>query len=292
MSRPGSRLRNLLVGRSEPLLVPGVANALTLRLVEEAGFEASYVSGAGVTNTYLGAPDLGLLSLPELAHHVTAMADFARVPLIVDADTGFGNAINAQRTVRVLERAGAAAIQLEDQVMPKKCGHFAGKQVISTGEMVGKIKAALDGRIDDDTVIIARTDARSVEGIDAACARATQYHEAGADVLFVEAPRSLEEMAHITRNVPGLHVANMVEGGLTPLCSQQELGSLGFAITLYANSAMRGAVVGMRAVLQHLHKHGDTRDAVDLMISWTDRQNLVDKRTFDELDATYGAFDD
>ncbi|WP_255951127.1 isocitrate lyase/PEP mutase family protein [Streptomyces odontomachi] len=285
--RATTRLRHLLDRAARPLVLPGAPNALTARVAEDAGFEAVYVSGAGVTNTLLGMPDLGLLSLPELAGQVAAMADAVEVPLVVDADTGFGNALGVQRTVRTLERAGAAAIQIEDQVSPKKCGHFAGKDIIGTAEMVGKIHAAVDARRDDDLVIIARTDAAAVDGIAAACARAAAYAEAGADVLFVEAPTSREEMLQITRDVPGRHVANMVEGGLTPLLPRKELADLGFSIALYANAAMRGAVLGMRTVLDHLREHGDTRDAADLMISWPERQNLVRKPRFDELEARY-----
>ena len=291
MIRPTRQLRDLLAADDGPLLLPGAANALTARVVEEGGFEACYVSGAGVTNTYLGMPDLGLLSVSELADHVAAMADAVRIPLVVDADTGFGNAINVRRTVRQLERAGAAALQIEDQVSPKKCGHFSGKEVIDTAEMVGKIRAACDARIDDDLVVIARTDARAIEGIEAACERAARYAEAGADVLFVEAPRSIEEMRLVTTRVPGLHIANMVEGGLTPLLTRAELAELGFAVGLYANSAMRGAVAGMRAVLQHLAKHGDTLDAEDLMISWVERQELVGKPEFDRLEQRYAGRD-
>jgi 2,3-dimethylmalate lyase len=290
---PTEQLRGLLRDRDNlPLIVPGAVNALSARVVEEAGFAACYVSGAGVTNSYLGVPDHGLLSVTELTDHVAAMADAVAMPLIVDADTGFGNAINVSRTVRQLERAGAAAIQLEDQLAPKKCGHFSGKEVISTAEMVGKIRAACDARTDDSLMVVARTDARAGEGIDAACDRAAAYAEAGADVLFVEAPRTLEEMRQVTTTVPGLHIANMVEGGLTPLLTRDQLGELGFAIGLYANAAMRGAVLGMRAVMEHLAKHGDTLNANDLMISWTDRQNLVRKPAYDELERRYARFTD
>jgi 2-methylisocitrate lyase-like PEP mutase family enzyme len=290
---PTEQLRGLLRDRDNlPLIVPGAVNALSARVVEEAGFAACYVSGAGVTNSYLGVPDHGLLSVTELTDHVAAMADAVAMPLIVDADTGFGNAINVSRTVRQLERAGAAAIQLEDQLAPKKCGHFSGKEVISTAEMVGKIRAACDARTDDSLMVVARTDARAGEGIDAACDRAAAYAEAGADVLFVEAPRTLEEMRQVTTTVPGLHIANMVEGGLTPLLTRDQLGELGFAIGLYANAAMRGAVLGMRAVMEHLAKHGDTLNANELMISWTDRQNLVRKPAYDELERRYARFTD
>jgi 2-methylisocitrate lyase-like PEP mutase family enzyme len=271
------------------MILPGAPNALTARVIEQAGFEAVYVSGAGVTNTYLGMPDLGLMSITELANHVAAMADSVSIPLVVDADTGFGNALNVQRTVRQLERAGASAIQLEDQVSPKKCGHFEGKDVVSRDEMVGKVKAAVDARVDPDMLIIARTDALATEGLNAAIDRAGAYSQAGADILFVEAPRTAEQMAQVVRAVPGIHMANMVEGGLTPLTSREELGELGFAIALYANAAMRGAVTGMRHVMDHLMTHGDTKGAGDLMITWADRQELVRKPEFDELDRRYAA---
>lgn len=285
--RATRRLRDLLAGGQRPVVLPGAVNALAARVVEETGFDACYVSGAGVTNNYLGMPDLGLLSISELADHVAAMADAVGIPLVVDADTGFGNAINVRRTVRQLERAGAAAIQIEDQVSPKKCGHFAGKEVVPVDEMVGKVRAACDARHDDDLVVIARTDAAAVNGIAEACERAAAYREAGADVLFVEAPRSVEDMRRITEQVPGPHVANMVEGGLTPLLTRAELADLGYAVALYANSAMRGAVAGMQAVLEHLAKHGDTLAASELMISWADRQALVRKPDFDRLEKRY-----
>lgn len=284
-----TRLRELLHAESGPLLLPGAPNALTARVVEQGGFEAVYVSGAGLTNTFLAMPDLGLLTLSELVTHVGAIADAVSVPLVVDADTGFGNALNVQRTVRLLERAGAAAIQLEDQVSPKKCGHFAGKEVISLQEMAGKVKAAVDARDDDDLVIVARTDALATEGLEGALERIAAYDEAGADVLFVEAPRNREQMRTIIEQVPGIHVANMVEGGLTPLMTRAELAEVGFGIALYANTAMRGAVAGMRQVLEHLAAEGDTREASDLIISWSDRQELVRKPAFDLLEKLYAA---
>lgn len=289
MTTPARTLRALLGAQDRPLLLPGAANALTARVVEDAGFDAVYVTGAGVTNTYLGMPDHGLLSLDELSAHVEAICDVVGIPVVVDADTGFGNALNVQRTIRRLERAGAAGVQIEDQVSPKKCGHFSGKEVVSAEEMTGKIQAAVDARHDDDLLIVARTDARATEGLHAACERAAAYLDAGADLIFVEAPENVEEMREITRRVPGLHVANMVEGGRTPILSRQELHELGFAVALYANATMRGAVVGMREVLNHLGKHGDTREATDLMISWEDRQALVRKPEFDRLEQRYAA---
>lgn len=284
-----ARLRHRIEREGPPLLLAGAANALTARVAQEVGFEAIYLSGAGISNTYLAAADIGLITSTELAAHVAAVREAVDVPIVVDADTGFGNAINVQRTVRALERAGADAVQLEDQVSPKKCGHFSGKEVISASEMVGKVQAAADARLDDDLLIIARTDARAVNGMQAAVDRAHAYLEAGADVIFVEAPNTIEELAEIPRRIRAPHVANMVEGGLTPIVPLEELGRMGFSIALYANTALRGAVAGMRAALRHLHEHGDTRDVNDLIISWEDRQALVRKPQFDALEEKYAA---
>ncbi|MEV0132757.1 isocitrate lyase/phosphoenolpyruvate mutase family protein [Dactylosporangium sp. NPDC050688] len=280
-------LRALLDPATGPLLLAGAPNALAARVVEEQGFQAVYVTGAGISNTFLAVPDVGLLTVSELTAHVEAIAESVSIPIVVDADTGFGNPINVRRTVRQLERAGASAIQIEDQITPKRCGHFEGKEVISADEMTAKIKAAVDARVNDDLVIIARTDARAVRGLSEACERAAQYREAGADVLFVEAPRSLEEMRYITSQVPGLHLANMVEGGLTPILSRDQLRDLNYAAVLYANSAMRASVQAMRAVLAHLNEYGDTKGVEDLMIGWNDRQALVGKDVYDELDRRY-----
>ena len=281
-----ARLRTRITpGR--PVLLPGAPNALTARLLEETGFEAAYLSGAGITNTYLGAPDVGLLSLPELAGHVAAIRDAVGLPLVVDADTGFGNAINAGRTVRVLERSGANAVQIEDQVAPKRCGHFAGKAVIEASEMVGKIHAATDARVDDDLLIIARTDARAVSGLDEACDRAARYLAEGADLAFVEAPRTAEELAAIPRRVPGAHLANMVEGALTPITPLGDLASYGFAVVLYANTAMRAAIAGMRGVLTELRERGDSLGLGDRIASWEERQSLVRKPAYDAMNERY-----
>jgi 2-methylisocitrate lyase-like PEP mutase family enzyme len=280
-------LRSRIARTGSPLLLPGAPNALTARILEDTGFEAVYLSGAGITNTFLGAPDLGLLTATELAGHVAAVRDAVSVPLVVDADTGFGNAINVGRTVRTLERAGANAVQIEDQVAPKRCGHFAGKAVIEAPEMVGKIHAATDARHDDDLLLIARTDARAVSGLDEACDRAARYLDAGADAVFVEAPRSAAELAEIPRRVPGRHVANMVEGALTPITPLAELGSYGFAMVLYANTAMRAAIAGMRAVAGDLLAAGDSLALGDRIASWADRQSLVRKDAFDALNEKY-----
>jgi 2,3-dimethylmalate lyase len=269
------------------LVVPGAANALTARVIEDAGFPAVYVTGAGIANTFLGSPDIGLVSLSELRDHVEAIADAVALPLIADADTGFGNPLNVARTVRTLERAGAAAIQLEDQVSPKKCGHFAGKAVIPLGEMVQKVRAAVDARADEATVIVARTDARAVEGLDRALERAAAYQQAGADVLFVEAPQSVDELRDIPRRVPGLHVANMVEGGRTPLLPAAQLP--GFSIVLFANIALQAAIRGMQGVLAELGRTGSLDGVGDRIAPWPERQRLVRKPEFNDLETRYSS---
>ena len=281
MSGQSSHLRSLLTS-GRMLTVPGAANALTARAIEDIGFEAVYVTGAGVANSFLGAPDIGLLSLSEMVAHVTAIREAMSLPLIVDADTGFGNAVNVWHTVRSLERAGANAVQLEDQTFPKRCGHFEGKSVIAAEEMVQKLHAALDARRDPDLVVIARTDALAVDGIDAACARAIAYREAGADIIFVEGPRTVEEIERVAGAVDAPKLLNMVEGGVTPQLPHARLQELGFAIVLYANLALLASIRAMRDVLQHLRAGGDpaTRPPVG---TWTERQELVRKPAFDEL---------
>jgi 2-methylisocitrate lyase-like PEP mutase family enzyme len=273
--------------RQAPLLLPGVPNALTARICEEAGFEAVYLSGAGLTNTLLGAPDIGLLTMTELVNHVAAIRDAVRLPIVVDADVGFGNAINVQRTVRALERAGASAIQLEDQVLPKRCGHFNGKAVISAEEMVGKLRAALDARIHPDLLIVARTDARAVHGLDEACDRAEQYLAAGADVAFVEAPLDRAEMEAITARVRGPLLVNVVEGGNSPALSLAEAADVGFDIVLYANTLMRAAITAIQRAAAALLQTGATTGLLGDIASWSERQRLVRKPEFDRLEERY-----
>ena len=279
-------LRQRLV-RGAGVLLPGAANALAARLIAASGFEAVYVTGAGIANTALGVPDLGLVTLTELVDHVAAISDAVAVPLIVDADTGFGNALNLRRAVRLLERAGANAIQVEDQVFPKRCGHFEGKAVISAAAMVQKIRAAVDARRDPDLLIIARTDARAVEGLDAAIERAAAYHEAGADILFVEAPQSVAELEVIPARLPGPHLANIVFGGKTPALPAERLASMGFSGIVYANAALQAAVAGMSRVLRHLAATGSLAGVEDLLASFAERQSLVDYAGFAALDLRY-----
>src|ERR1700730_10134865 len=265
------------------LLVPGAANALAARVIEDLDFEVVYLSGAGLTNSLWGMPDLGFISLAELAQHAAAIRQAVNLPIIVDADTGFGNAVNVWHCVRVLERAGADAVQIEDQIMPKKCGHFANKSVIPVDEMVGKIKAALEARVCEDFVIIARTDALAVEGFEAAIERAERYIEAGADVTFVEAPESIDLMRDIPRRLSVPQVVNVVVGGKTPVLSQKELAAMGFGLVLYANVALQGAIAGMQQALAHLKHDGRVEETNAYVATFTERQRLVKKSFYDEL---------
>jgi 2-methylisocitrate lyase-like PEP mutase family enzyme len=283
---PSKRLKALLVSRRAAIL-PGTPNALLARIIAAHGFEAVYVTGAGIANMSLGVPDIGLVTLSELAEHVAAISDAIDIPVLVDADTGFGNALNVGRTVRLLERAGAAGIQIEDQVFPKKCGHFSGKQVIACNDMVGKIKAAVDARTDPDLQIVARTDARAIEGLDAAIARAQVYAEAGADVTFVEAPLDIAEMRRIADEVSVPQIANMVFGGLTPPVPQTELAKLGFGGVLYANAALQAALKSVNDVMAALKRDGSLAHVADRLAGFEERQRTVDKSRYDELEQRY-----
>lgn len=279
-------LRNRTAAR-ETLLVPGVMNALAARVADDLGYETLYVTGAGVTNAYLGLPDTAFLTLSQLAEHVAAIRNITDKPLIVDGDTGFGNAVNVWHTIRTLERAGASAVQLEDQVFPKRCGHFDGKGVISAAEMAQKVRAAADSRQDRDLQIIARTDAYAVDGLSAAIDRANAYVEAGADMVFVEAPKDSEEIFEIIRQVPAPHVVNMVIGGKTQAVSADALREAGAAIVLYANAALQGAVVGMQRALGQLRSAGVLTEADGIVATFKERQRLVGMETVQKLERTY-----
>jgi len=281
-------LRSLLVPGAA-LLLPGVSNALAARVVADLGFSAAYVTGAGIANTFLGIPDNGLVTATELVEHVAAIRDVFPGPLVVDMDTGFGNALNTMRSVRALERAGANALQIEDQVFPKRCGHFSGKQVIPATEMVAKIKAAVDARWEDDLLIIARTDAIATDGFEPALARAAAYREAGADVTFVEAPTSLEEIAEIPRRLPWPQLLNIVIGGRTPELPNEKLKDLGFAGVIYANVALQSALLGMQAALGELRRKGAMGDATRLVVDFSERQRLMHKDEYDALERKYAA---
>ncbi len=276
-----------LVAAKRGVIVPGAFNALSARVIADLGFEAIYVTGAGVTNMWFGMPDQGFMGLAEIAEHTARIRDAVEVPLLVDADTGFGNALNVYHTVRTLERAGADCIQLEDQVAPKRCGHFAGKDVISTEEAVSKIKAAANARRDPDFLIMARTDAAAVHGFEAAVERAQQFAEAGADILFVEAVTSAAEIRALPQRLATPQLMNMVIGGKTPIFNADELGQLGFGIVLYANAALQGAVMGMQKALTVLRDEKQVLESSGLVTPFAERQRLVGKPEWDALEKRY-----
>lgn len=284
---PASTLRDLLQpGRAT--VIPGAFNAMSARIVEDCGFPVVYLTGAGVTNGHLGAPDLGLVTATEMAAHIAACRDAVQLPIIADGDTGFGNALNLVRTVQAYERAGANAIQIEDQVFPKRCGHFEGKAVVPVQEMVQKVRAAVDARRSGDFLVIARTDARAVEGMDAAIERAAAYREAGADVLFVEAPRDESELRAIPKALPGPHLANIVHGGKTPMLSQPLLAEIGFGGVLYANAALQSAMLAIMKTLRHLKQVGSLAGAEEQLIGFDDRQAIVQMERWTALEKRYG----
>jgi len=284
--RSTSKLKEIMQRRAATI-VPGSANAMFGRAIEDLGFEAVYVTGAGIANMEMGMPDIGLTTMTEVAEVVARLASGISIPIIVDADTGFGNPLNIVRTVRTFERSGAAGIQIEDQIFPKKCGHFAGKEVIPIDEMLDKIRAALDARQDSDLQIIARTDIRAVEGLDRAIERANAFLEAGADVTFVEAPISVDELARIPREVRAPQIANMVFGGKTPDPRREKLAEMGFSIVLYANAVLQAALKAGYDVLRALKKDGTLLSVQDRLASFEDRQRAVGKHEWDVLEARY-----
>ena len=280
------QLRALVEAR-RGVVVPGAFNALSARVIVDLGFQAIYVTGAGVTNMTFALPDQAFMGLSDIADQTARIRDAVDVPLIVDADTGFGNALNTYQTVRTLERAGADCIQIEDQVSPKRCGHFSGKEVITTAEMIGKIKAAVDARRDPDLLIMARTDACAMFGFEAAIERAQLFSEAGADILFVEAVTTAEEIRALPSRLKRPQLMNMVIGGKTPIVSAEELGGLGYGIVLYANAALQGAVSGMQKALTVLRDTQRIDEDSGLVVSFTERQRLVGKPQWDAMEKKY-----
>ena len=288
MSDSRKTLRALAEARRAALL-PGAFNALSARLIEDLGFEAVYITGAGVTNMSLGLPDQGFMGLAEIVEHTQRIRDAVRIPLIVDADTGFGNAVNVYHAVRQLERAGADCVQLEDQTSPKRCGHFNGKDVVDIEEMLGKIRAAVDARRDSGLLVMARTDAAAVYGFDAAVERAARFAEAGADILFVEALTEADQV----RALPGLLdkplLMNLVLGGKTPVLPREELATAGYGFVLYANAALQAAVAGMTRALTQLRERGELAEDPALVAPFAERQRLVNKPAWDELEQRYAS---
>ena len=278
-----------LLSRNELLVAPGIYDALSGLIATQSGTKAVYLSGASIAYTRFGRPDIGLVSVSEVNDTIAAITDRISTPIIVDADNGFGNALNVQRTVRSFERSGANAIQLEDQSFPKKCGHLDGKQLISKNEMVGKIHSALDARNSPDTLIIARTDARAVEGFSQAINRARAYKEAGADVLFIEAPQSMDEMrkicAEFAHEIPLL--ANMVEGGKTPIVSAKDLGQLGYKIVIFPGGAVRAISHHMQAYYSGLIANGNNEKFSSKMHNFNGLNDLIGTNDLISIGAKY-----
>lgn len=285
--RPATRLRELLHG-PRLLVAPGAWDALSARIVEEAGFDAVYVTGSGVSVGHLGLPDIGLATMTEMVEQIRRIAAAVAIPVIADADTGYGNALNVRRTVREYEAAGAAGLHLEDQEFPKRCGHLEGKRVIPAETMVARIRAAREARRDPDLVIIARTDARAVLGLDEALRRAGAYRAAGADVLFVEAPVGEAEVEAVARALGGAPLLlNLGGGGKTPMLPVSRLEALGFRIAIYPGDLQKAAIRAMREVAATLRRDGTTAALAERMVSFEERFEIVGLSRFRELEERY-----
>jgi carboxyvinyl-carboxyphosphonate phosphorylmutase len=289
---PRARLRELLAG-PEPVVAPGSYDALSARLVEQAGFDVVYMSGFGSTASLIGRPDVGLLTGTEMIDNARRIVAAVDVPVIADADTGYGNAINVVRTVQGYEQAGVAGIHLEDQVMPKKCGHMSGKAVIGADEMAGKIRAAVAARRDPDFLLIARTDAAAVEGLDAAIARARVYGDAGADVLFVEAPTSEDDIARVAAELRGVAplVFNWAEGGRTPPLSLARVAELGYSLVLFPIGTLFAATAGVRALLATLRADGTPAAALPGLPTFDGFTDLIGLPEIRDLESRFGPAD-
>lgn len=281
-----ARLR-ALIERPEILIAPGAYDPFVARCVEAAGFEAVYMTGAGVSHVRLGQPDLGLLTFSEMVDQAGRIADAVSLPVFADADTGYGNALNVMRTVRAYERAGLAGLHIEDQRMPKRCGHFDAKQVIDLEEMIGKIKAALDARVDQDFVIIARTDARTALGLEQAMERAYAFEEAGADVIFFESPLSEDELALVGSSFAKPTLANMVETGKTPMLPAHRLEELGFNVVIHPGAVGRFVSKQLREFLARFHAEGSTLSQLDRMSDFKTQNEIVGLAQMLELAQRY-----
>ena len=286
-SRTTTKLRALL-NSGHIAVAPGAFDGLSARLVEQAGFPAIYASGGAIARS-AGVPDLGLLSMSTIVDRLASMVDVVAVPLIADADTGYGNALNAQAAARAFERAGVAALHLEDQTFPKKCGHYDDKSLVPVSEMVQKLKAVRDALHDPDFVVIARTDAIAVEGFAAAIDRASAYVEAGADMIFVEAPTSELEIAEIAKRLPGWKLINMFEGGKTPLLPASRLETLGYHVVIIPSDTQRAAIKAMQRVLAVLARDGSSAAMRSDMVSFKEREALIGTAAYLERDKTYAS---
>lgn len=286
MSHPKA-LREI-IAQEKTVVVPGAHDAFTAKIYKQAGFRVVYMTGSGATASLIGMPDVGLLTMTEMVNHARNIVNAVDIPVICDADNGYGNPINVMRTVREYEQAGVAGIHIEDQVAPKRCGHFEGKQVIPAEEMVKKIEAALYTRRDDDFLIIARTDARAVLGLEEALKRGRLYREAGADMLFIESPRTVEELKVIAGAFEGVPLlANMVEGGKTPVLTYEELNEMGYTIILYPTAAIRAAGKTLQALAEHLYQQKNTHGFEDRLINFTGRNEVTGLADIEELEKRF-----
>lgn len=287
MNNGAKQLRTLLA-RPKLLVAPGCYDALSAKLVQEAGFDAAYMTGFGTSASVLGMPDAGLISFSEMATHAGNLANAIDIPLIADGDTGYGNAVNVYRTVKAYARAGVAGLHLEDQVSPKKCGHVAGKKVIPLEEMVGKLRAAADARAEMDIVVIARTDARVIEGVDATMRRCKAYIEAGADMIFFEAPESEEEIERVAKEIDAPLLINMAIGGKTPFVPISKLEKMGFNLAIFPAVTMKSAIVAIRETLSQIKTNPDQRPGGD-ELTFEDMKNIVGFPEYYEMEAKYGS---
>lgn len=284
--RKTTQLRKLLE-KEEIIIAPGAYDALSAKLIEQAGFQAIYMTGAGVASGQLGVPDIGLITMTEMVMQAKNIVNATNIPVISDADTGYGNAINVMRTIREFEKAGVAAVHIEDQITPKKCGHWEGKQIISTKEMVNKIKAAVEARQDPDFIIIARTDSRSEFGLEDAIKRGRAYSEAGADVIFVEAPQTVNEIRIISECIKKPLLINLPEGGKTPILPLPELQEMGYRIAILPSSLWMACIKAMQDLLEVLKKKGNTDDFRERMVSREELFDFVDISSYRKLEEQY-----
>ncbi|MDX1432869.1 MAG: isocitrate lyase/PEP mutase family protein [Gammaproteobacteria bacterium] len=284
--RPSSRLK-AMIADGKTHIAPGAYDGLSARIIQNAGAELLYATGGGIARS-TGVPDMGLISVKEVTDRLQQMVDAVDIPVIADMDTGYGNALNARRAVRAFERAGVAGFHIEDQVFPKRCGHLEGKAVVGEAEFCAKLRAVRDSLDDDDTVVIARTDAIAVEGLDAALDRMHRYIEAGADVAFVEAPRDESQIERIARELPCPKLLNMFWGGKTPILARDRLEALGFNLVIVPGDLQRGAIRVMQELAAIILRDGHTESAKHLMASFEDREAAVDTAHYMELDGRYG----
>ncbi len=287
MAKETNKKLKKIIEQRNAEIVPGAFNALAAKQIQDCGFKIVYLTGAGITNAQLGLPDLGFINLNNLIDTVHSVREVCHIPIIVDIDTGFGNEVNLYRTIRGIERAGANAIQIEDQYFPKKCGHFEEKKIISIQEATNKIKAAVDSRQDDNFCIIARTDARSVSGFNEAIDRASAFEDAGADVIFIESPLTKDEISKIPNLINAPHLINIVHGGKTPALDKNELKKMGYSIVLYANALLQATMFTINQTLNHMTNHGSLKGFEDKLINFEERQNILNKTFFDKLEKKY-----